>query len=72
MTRSFKPPPSLGALRNHVGGESWNRPSKPSEETPSSAVPIAEAFCETTVPPGVFNVVQGCGPGSAGAGGLCS
>ena len=39
---------------------------KPSEETPSSAVLIAEAFHEAGVPPGVFNVVHGFGPGSAG------
>ena len=39
---------------------------KPSEETPSSAVLIAEAFDEAGVPPGVFNVVHGFGPGSAG------
>jgi aminomuconate-semialdehyde/2-hydroxymuconate-6-semialdehyde dehydrogenase len=39
---------------------------KPSEETPSSATLIAEAFDEVGVPPGVFNVVHGFGPGSAG------
>ena len=39
---------------------------KPSEETPSSAVLIAEAFHEAGVPPGVFNVVHGFGPGSSG------
>ena len=39
---------------------------KPSEETPSSATLIAEAFHEAGVPPGVFNVVHGFGPGSAG------
>jgi aminomuconate-semialdehyde/2-hydroxymuconate-6-semialdehyde dehydrogenase len=39
---------------------------KPSEETPSSAVLIAEAFHEAQVPAGVFNVVHGFGPGSAG------
>ena len=39
---------------------------KPSEETPSSATLIAEAFHEAGVPAGVFNVVHGFGPGSAG------
>ncbi|MCC7068512.1 MAG: 2-hydroxymuconic semialdehyde dehydrogenase [Burkholderiales bacterium] len=39
---------------------------KPSEETPSSATLIAEACHEAGVPPGVFNVVHGFGPGSAG------
>ena len=39
---------------------------KPSEETPSSATLIAEAFHEAGVPPGVFNLVHGFGPGSAG------
>lgn len=39
---------------------------KPSEETPSSATLIAEAFDEAGVPAGVFNVVHGFGPGSAG------
>lgn len=39
---------------------------KPSEETPSSATLLAEAFHEAGVPPGVFNLVHGFGTGSAG------
>lgn len=39
---------------------------KPSEETPSTATLLAEAFDEVGVPAGVFNVVHGFGPGSAG------
>ncbi|QIL79671.1 2-hydroxymuconic semialdehyde dehydrogenase [Diaphorobacter sp. HDW4A] len=39
---------------------------KPSEETPSSATLLAEAFAQAGVPPGVFNLVHGFGPGSAG------
>ncbi len=39
---------------------------KPSEETPSTATLLAEAFDEAGVPAGVFNVVHGFGPGSAG------
>ena len=39
---------------------------KPSEETPSSATLLAEAFEEAGVPPGVFNLVHGFGPNSAG------
>ena len=39
---------------------------KPSEETPSSATLIAEVFHEAGVPEGVFNLVHGFGPGSAG------
>ena len=34
---------------------------KPSEETPSSATLLAEAFDEAGVPPGVFNLVHGFG-----------
>lgn len=39
---------------------------KPSEETPSTATLLAEAFDEAGVPPGVFNVIHGFGAGSAG------
>jgi len=39
---------------------------KPSEETPSTATLLAEAFHEAGAPPGTFNVVHGFGPGSAG------
>ena len=40
--------------------------AKPSEETPSSAALLAQVFQEVGVPPGVFNLVHGFGPGSAG------
>ncbi|MFV2103490.1 2-hydroxymuconic semialdehyde dehydrogenase [Micromonospora sp. LOL_024] len=39
---------------------------KPSEETPSSATLLAEVMAAAGVPDGVFNVVHGFGPGSAG------
>jgi aminomuconate-semialdehyde/2-hydroxymuconate-6-semialdehyde dehydrogenase len=39
---------------------------KPSEETPSSATLLAEVMHAAGVPPGVFNLVHGFGPGSAG------
>lgn len=39
---------------------------KPSEETPSTATLLAEAMAEAGVPDGVYNVVHGFGPGSAG------
>ncbi|MFI6820073.1 2-hydroxymuconic semialdehyde dehydrogenase [Micromonospora sp. NPDC050187] len=39
---------------------------KPSEETPSSATLLAEVMAAVGVPDGVFNVVHGFGPGSAG------
>ncbi|HEY3559949.1 MAG TPA: 2-hydroxymuconic semialdehyde dehydrogenase [Kribbella sp.] len=39
---------------------------KPSEETPSSATVLAEVMAEAGVPPGVFNLVHGFGPSSAG------
>ncbi|MBI4289880.1 MAG: 2-hydroxymuconic semialdehyde dehydrogenase [Betaproteobacteria bacterium] len=40
--------------------------AKPSEETPSTATLLAEVMNEVGVPPGVYNVVHGFGPNSAG------
>ncbi|SDV51305.1 2-hydroxymuconic semialdehyde dehydrogenase [Chitinasiproducens palmae] len=40
--------------------------AKPSEESPSSATLLAEVMRDAGVPPGVFNLVHGFGPGSAG------
>ena len=40
--------------------------AKPSEETPSSASLLGEVMNEVGIPAGVFNVVHGFGPGSAG------
>jgi len=39
---------------------------KPSEETPATATLLAEVMSEVGLPPGVFNLVHGFGPGSAG------
>ena len=39
---------------------------KPSEETPATATLLAEVMHEVGVPAGVFNLVHGFGPGSAG------
>jgi aminomuconate-semialdehyde/2-hydroxymuconate-6-semialdehyde dehydrogenase len=39
---------------------------KPSEETPSSATVLAEVMAAVGVPAGVFNLVHGFGPSSAG------
>uniref|UniRef100_UPI003F491B56 2-hydroxymuconic semialdehyde dehydrogenase n=1 Tax=Nonomuraea bangladeshensis TaxID=404385 RepID=UPI003F491B56 len=39
---------------------------KPSEEAPSTATLLAEIMSEAGVPDGVYNVVHGFGPGSAG------
>ena len=39
---------------------------KPSEETPLSAALLGEVMNAVGVPPGVYNVVHGFGPGSAG------
>jgi aminomuconate-semialdehyde/2-hydroxymuconate-6-semialdehyde dehydrogenase len=39
---------------------------KPSEETPSTATLLAEAMQDAGIPNGVYNVVHGFGPGSAG------
>ncbi|MEQ9499876.1 MAG: 2-hydroxymuconic semialdehyde dehydrogenase [Deltaproteobacteria bacterium] len=39
---------------------------KPSEQTPRTATLLAEVMAEVGVPPGVYNVVHGFGPGSAG------
>ncbi|VVE35132.1 betaine-aldehyde dehydrogenase [Pandoraea communis] len=40
--------------------------AKPSEETPSSATLLADVMDAAGVPPGVFNLVHGFGPDSAG------
>ena len=40
--------------------------AKPSEETPASATLLAEIMAEVGVPRGVFNLVHGFGPDSAG------
>jgi len=40
--------------------------AKPSEETPSSAVLLAQVMQEAGIPPGVFNLVHGFGAGSTG------
>jgi len=40
--------------------------AKPSEETPATAALLAEVMHEVGVPSGVFNLVNGFGPGSAG------
>ncbi len=39
---------------------------KPSEETPATATLLAEVMREAGIPDGVYNVVHGFGPGSAG------
>jgi aminomuconate-semialdehyde/2-hydroxymuconate-6-semialdehyde dehydrogenase len=39
---------------------------KPSEETPATATLLAEAMQDAGIPNGVYNVVHGFGPGSAG------
>lgn len=39
---------------------------KPSEETPATATLLGEVMNECGVPPGVFNVIHGFGPDSAG------
>ena len=40
--------------------------AKPSEETPATATLLAEAMSEAGIPDGVYNVVHGFGPNSAG------
>lgn len=40
--------------------------AKPSEETPATATLLAEVMQQAGVPDGVYNVVHGFGPGSAG------
>jgi len=40
---------------------------KPSEETPTTTTLLGEVMNEVGVPPGVFNVIHGYGPDSAGA-----
>ncbi|KAF1711474.1 2-hydroxymuconic semialdehyde dehydrogenase [Pseudoxanthomonas kalamensis DSM 18571] len=39
---------------------------KPSEETPATATLLGEVMNKVGIPPGVYNVVNGFGPGSAG------
>ena len=39
---------------------------KPSEETPATATLLGQVMNEVGIPPGVYNVVHGFGPGSAG------
>ena len=39
---------------------------KPSEETPATTALLGEVMNEAGIPPGVFNVIHGFGPGSAG------
>jgi len=39
---------------------------KPSEETPTTTALLGEVMNEAGIPPGVYNVIQGFGPGSAG------
>jgi len=39
---------------------------KPSEETPATATLLAEAMQDAGIPSGIYNVVHGFGPGSAG------
>lgn len=39
---------------------------KPSEESPQTAALLGEVMNEAGIPPGVYNVVHGFGPGSAG------
>jgi aminomuconate-semialdehyde/2-hydroxymuconate-6-semialdehyde dehydrogenase len=39
---------------------------KPAEQSPLTASLLAQAFADAGMPPGVFNVVQGFGPGEAG------
>jgi aminomuconate-semialdehyde/2-hydroxymuconate-6-semialdehyde dehydrogenase len=39
---------------------------KPAEQSPMTARLLAQAFADAGMPPGVFNVVQGFGPGEAG------
>ena len=40
--------------------------AKPSEETPGSATLLAEVMHDVGIPPGVFNLLHGFGPGSTG------
>jgi aminomuconate-semialdehyde/2-hydroxymuconate-6-semialdehyde dehydrogenase len=39
---------------------------KPSEETPATATLLGEVMNEVGIPPGVYNVINGPGPGAAG------
>lgn len=55
---SWKVAPALAAGNTVI--------AKPSEETPATATLLAEVMDEVGMPPGVFNLVHGFGPGSAG------
>jgi acyl-CoA reductase-like NAD-dependent aldehyde dehydrogenase len=45
---------------------------KPAPQTPLTALAFARAFDELAFPPGTFNVVTDCGPGSPVGGRLCA
>ncbi|GAA1072454.1 aldehyde dehydrogenase [Tsukamurella spumae] len=59
MLESWKVAPALGWGNTVV--------LKPAEDTPTSATIMARLALEAGIPPGVFNVVHGYGPDSAGA-----
>ena len=58
LLMTWKVGPALACGNTVVG--------KPSEETPTTTALLGEVMNEAGVPPGVFNVVHGFGPNSAG------